>query len=154
MITWVLLLHIFSFFFSHEIEIQFWHIVILFVSIALYVYILLVVRREYFIQGVSEEEFGEYLIDFLEEQRYSYRPSEKSFLPDIAEDVPMKAFYIYLTKTAYVRVQTYSLLHTSKTYFMSRFRQSSQWVVSYERFLYGCISLLLFLSAFRFIPYF
>jgi Ca2+/Na+ antiporter len=153
MIVFILVGHILSIFFSREIEIQFWHVATLVVSILLYIVVLIIVRREYFIQGISEEDFVEYLIDFLDEQKFCYRISEKSMIPDISPDVPMKAFYIVLTKTAYIRTSTKSLLRLSKEYFISRMKDAFVPKVSYERVLFAFISVLLLLYAFYFARY-
>ncbi len=153
MVVLILMGHIFSIFFSGEIELQFWHIATLVASIALYIVVLIIVRREYFIQGISEEDFVEYLIDFLDEQKISYRISEKSMIPEISPEVPMKAFYIVLTKTAYIRTSTKSLLRLSKAYFIVRLKDALVPRMSYEKVLFAFISGLLLLYAFYFVRY-
>ncbi len=149
----ILGVHIISIFYSQKIQFQMWHAGILLLSSVLYALVMWIVRNEIFISGISEEEFRDDLVSFLKEKQIPFSFSDQSFLPFIYSQEPPKIFYIYAIKTAFIRVKSKALLNELHKHFFSCLQQQKTRAISYEKYLYGAVCVLLVLSALRFIPF-
>ena len=108
--------------------------------------------KEFFIAQISEEDFYSLLCDYLQSNGVSYKVKNTNGIPIVEDDFCITWYYIYSSKTGYIKSKNTILYKKTKSYFSEMINKCSA-QYSFQRYVFfilGVIALIIgFLNIFE-----
>ena len=125
-----------------EVSVSSWKSWLGFVATLLYLGILPITWNEFFIMGVQEEDFYCLLESCLAEMNIPYKLKENSSIPVSDSNTPMKWFFIFGSRTGFIRCKTRKLYRKCQDYINQKKDTVRHSRVSFEKIVFAVVGCL------------